>query len=119
MYRLILTNRKYSFENSNFFEMLKTTFHKEQPKKRIYCEYKTFPLETFSSGSFLKLESQENKDYQTFEKNFVETFNNQAPKMSKILRGSQKPHINKTLRNAIMKRSKLKNEAKSVDDLIK
>ena len=53
MYRLILTNRKYSFENSNFFEMLKITFHKEQPKKRIYREYKTFPLETFSSGSFL------------------------------------------------------------------
>ena len=63
MYRLILTNRKCSFENSNFFEMLKTTFHKEQPKTLIYREYKTFPLEIFSSGSFLKLESQENNDY--------------------------------------------------------
>ena len=122
MYRLILTNRKYSFENSNFFEMLKTTFHKEQPKTLIYREYKTFPLETFSSRSFLKLESQENNDYQTFEKNFVETLNNQVPKKSKIFRGNQKPHINKILRNAIMKRSQLKNKAnktKSVDDLIK
>ena len=48
--------------------------------------------------------------------------NVQAPKKSKIFRGNQKPHINKILRNAIMKRSQLKNKAnktKSVDDLIK
>ena len=41
---------------------------------------------------------------------------------SKNFRGNQKPHINKILRNAITKRSKLKNKAnktKSVDDLIK
>ena len=48
--------------------------------------------------------------------------NNQAPKESKIFRGNQKPHINKILRNAIMKRPQLKNKAnkpKSVDDLMK
>ena len=48
--------------------------------------------------------------------------NNQAPKKSNIFRGNQKPHLNKTLRNAIMKRSQLKNKAnktKSIDDLIK
>ena len=48
--------------------------------------------------------------------------NNQAPKKSKIFRGNQKPHINKILRNAIMKRSKLKNKAnktKSGDYLLK
>ena len=39
---------------------------------------------------------------------FVDTLNNQAPKKSKIFGGNQKPHI----RNAIMKRSKLKNKAK-------
>ena len=131
---LILTNRNFSFKNPTSFEialidhhhliysMLKTTFHKEEPKKLIYRDYKTFSLETFSSELFLKLESQENNDYQTFEKNFVDTLNNQAPKQSKIFRGNQKPHINKILRNAIMKRSKLKNKAnktKSVDDLIK
>ena len=64
----------------------------------------------------------ENNNYQTFEKNFVDILNNQAPKKSKIFRGNQKPQINKILGNAIMKRSKLKNKAnktKSVDDLIK
>ena len=102
--------------------MLKIRFHKEEPKTLIYRDYKTFSLEKFSSELFLKLESQENNDYQTFETNFVDTLNNQAPKKSKIFRGNQKPHINKILRNAIMKRSQLKNKAnktKSVDDLIK
>ena len=50
-------------------------------------------------------------------KNFVDTLNNQAPKKSKIFGGNQKLHI----RNAIMKRSKLKikqRKKKSVDDLI-
>ena len=54
-------------------------------------------------------------------KNFVDILNNQALKKS-IFRGNQKPHINKILRNAVMKRSQLKNKAsktKSVDDLIK
>ena len=102
--------------------MLKTTFHYEEPKTLIYCDYKTFSLEKFSFELFLKLESQENNDYQTFETDFVDTLNNQNPKKSKIFRGNQKPHINKILRNAIMKRSQLTNKAnktKSVDDLIK
>ena len=47
----------------------------------------------FSSELFSKLESQNNNDYQTFEKNFVDTLNNKAPKKSKIFRGNQKLHI--------------------------
>ena len=73
--------------------MLKTAFHKGEPKTLIYRDYKTFFLEKLSSELFLKLESQESNDYQTFETNFVDTLNNQAPKESKIFRGNQKPHI--------------------------
>ena len=91
--------------------MLKTALHKEEPKTLIYSDCKTFSLDTCSSELFLKLESQENNDCQTFEKNFVDTLNNQAPNKSKIFRGNQKPHINKILRNAILKRSKLKSKA--------
>ena len=97
-------------------------FHKEEPKTLIYRDYTMFSLETFSSELVLKLESQENNDYQIFEKIFVDTFNDQAPKKSKIFRGKQKPHINNILRNFIMKRSKLKYKVsitKSLDDLIK
>ena len=79
----IFTNRKFSFKNSASFEiglsghhyliysMLKTTFRKEEPKTLIYRDYKTFSLKTFSSAIFLKLESQENNDYQTFEKTLL------------------------------------------------
>ena len=112
----ILTNRKFSFKNSTFFgtglsdhrhqiySMLKRTFHKEELKTLIYRDYNTFSLETFSSEILLKLESQEHNDYKTFEINFVDTLNKQTPKKSKIFRGKQKPHINKILRNAIMKK---------------
>ena len=105
---LILTNRKFSFKNSTSFEtglsdhhhliysMLKTTFHKEEPKTLIYRDYKTFSLEKFNTE---------------FETNFGDTLNNQAQKKSNIFRGNQKPHINKILRNAIVKRSQVKNKA--------
>ena len=64
------------------YSMLKiySTLHKEEPIMLIYRDYKTFSRETFSSKLFLKLESQENNDYQIFEINFVDTLNNQAPK---------------------------------------
>ena len=54
---------------------------------------------------------QEKHDYSDFEKEFIATLNNHAPKKSKTFRGNEKPHINKTLRKAIMKRSQLKNKA--------
>ena len=96
---LILTNRKFSFKNSTSFEKglsqhhliyskLKKTFHKEEPKPQIYRDYKAFSLEKFSSELFLKLESQENNDYQPLETNFVDTLNNQAPEKSNIFRGN-------------------------------
>ena len=42
------------------------------------------------------------------EESFVEVFDKHAPKKWKILRGTQKPHVNKTLISAIMKCSQLK-----------
>ena len=88
----------------------------------IYCDFKMFCLRTFNSELVLNVESKENNGYQTFQKNFVDTMNNQAPKKSKIFQSNQKPHINWILRNTITKYYKLKNKAnktKSVDDIIK
>ena len=53
----------------------------------------------------------ENVDYSTFEKKFVDTLNKHAPKKAKLFRGNQKPHVNKVLHSAIMKRSRLKSQA--------
>ena len=54
---------------------------------------------------------QKKHDYPDFEKKFIDTLNKHAPKKIKTFQGNQKPHINKTLRKAIMKRSQLKNKA--------
>ena len=41
----------------------------------------------------------------------METLDKHIPKKTKIFRGNRKPHINKTLRKAIMKRFQFKNKA--------
>ena len=50
-------------------------------------------------------------DYSNFQKKITNTLNKHAPKETKTFRGNQKPHVNETLRKAIMKRSQLKNKA--------
>ena len=62
------------------------------------------------------------KHYKNFEKTFVNVLDAHAPRKTKVLRGNQKPHVDKNLRKAIMKRSKLKNKAnrtKLQDDIAK
>ena len=42
----------------------------------------------------------------------MDTLNKHAPKKIKTFRGNQKPHVNKTLRKAIMKRNKQSKQTK-------
>ena len=58
-----------------------------------------------SSKLFSNVHSQENNEYKTFEKNLVDTLNNQVPKKSKPFEVNRSLDF-KILRNAIMKRSK-------------
>ena len=51
------------------------------------------------------------KHYKHFEKTFINVLDAHAPRKTKVLRGNQKPHVDKNLRKAITKRSKLKNKA--------
>ena len=51
-----------------------------------------------------------NVTFTSFENNFVTVLNQHAPKKSQVFCGNQKPHLNKSLRAAIMKRSRLKNK---------
>ena len=119
---LLLTNRKYSFKNTCssetglsdhqhlIYSVMKTTFKSEEPQKLIYRDYSNFSSECFKDD-FMSSICQERQDYSGFEKKFVAALNKHAPKKIKTFRGNQKPHINKTLRKAIMKRSQLKNKA--------
>ena len=51
------------------------------------------------------------ENYESFENVFVTVLNRHALRKTKIFRGYQKPHVNKNLRKAIMKRSELKSKA--------
>ena len=116
---LILTNRKYCFKNTSFygtgisdhhhliFSIMKTKFASEEPKKFVYCDYKTFSHECFKNDLMSKI-VEENVDYLKFEKEFIDTLNKHAPEKTKLFCGNQKRHVNKVLHSAIMKRSRLK-----------
>ena len=119
---LILTNRKYSFKNTTSYEtglsdhhhmiltMLKTTFQQKEPKCLIYRDYKNFIFENFKSDLQEALQSCKGS-YEAFDNYFISCLNKHAPNRKKVLRGNEKPHMNKNLRWAIMERSKLKNKA--------
>ena len=112
---LILTNKRYSLKRTSSTEiglssdhyclissMMKTTFEEEEYKVLVYRDYKNF---NFSQKSKFH---HNNVTFISFENNFVNVLNEQAPKKSKVFRGNQKPHLNKSLRAAIIKRSRLK-----------
>ena len=92
------------------YSVLKTTFKSEEPKKLIYYDYSNFSSECFKDD-FMSSICQEKHDYSEFEKKFIDKLNKHAPKEIKTFWGNQKPHINKRLRKAIMKRSQSKNKA--------
>ena len=119
---LILTNRKFSFKHTSSYEtgisdhhhmiytMLKSCFKNAEPIILNYRDYKRFSKENFDR----KLEESLTNcgdSYDDFQNIFVSELNKHAPKKKKVLRGNNKPHIDKILRKAIMKRSRLKNKA--------
>ena len=99
--------------------MLKTTFKKEESKQFIFRDYENFDNTNFQMDLESKLNSCPKK-YGIFEETFENVLNAHAPNKTKFLRGNQKPHVDKNLRKAIMKRSQLKNKVnrtKKLEDI--
>ena len=119
---LILTNRRHSFKHTSSTEtglsdhhhlissMMKTTFEREEFEVLIYRGYKNFNFNSFKSELLSKFH-QNDVTFTSFENKFVNVINPKAPKRSAVFSGNQKPHLNKSLRTAIMKHSRLKNKA--------
>ena len=119
---LILTNRRYSFKHTSSTEtglsdhhhlipsMMKTTFEKGESKVLVYRDYKNSNFNCFKPELLSKFHHN-NMTITSFENDFVNVLNQQASKNSKVFRDNQKPHLNKSLRAAIMKRSRLRNKA--------
>ena len=64
---------------------MKTTFASEEPKKFVYCDYKTFSRESFKNDLLSKTVDP-NADYSKFVKEFIDTLNKYAPKKTKLFR---------------------------------
>ena len=119
---LILTNRKFSFKFTSTYEtgisdhhhiiytMLKSCFQNTDPKLFNYRDFKSFSPQAFEQDLSEAL-TDSGDSYNKFKNISTSKLNKHAPKNRKWVRGNHKPHINKKLRKAIMKRSRLKNKA--------
>ena len=119
---LILTNSKNHFMKSSTFETGISDFHKltttimklhyvKSNKRTLYYrDYKNFDEDLFKNKLKLKLNSLVEINYPNFQKCFLELLNSQAPIKTKYIRGNNQPYMTKTLRKAIMTRSKLRNK---------
>ena len=119
---LFLTNMKFSFKFTSTYEtgisdhhhmvytILKTCFQNTEPKLLNYRDIKRFSPQAFKEDLSEALIDC-GDSYDKFEYIFTSKLNKHAPKKRKWVRGNHKPYINKELRKAIMKRSRLKNKA--------
>ena len=87
------------------YTMLKSYFQNTEPKLLNH-----FSLQAFEEDLSEALIDC-GDSYDKFENIFTSKLNKHAPKKRKWVRGNHKPYINKELRKAIMKRSRLKNKA--------
>ena len=78
----------------------------------FYRDYKRFDQKKFETELKLKLNSQTNLSYSTFQAVFLEILNKIAPVKVKVLCFNNNAFMTKSLRKAIMLRSKLKNNFK-------
>ena len=119
----ILTNRKYSFIEtqiletglSDFHKMvftcMKSTFVKLPAKKLSYRDYKNFDKDKFLAEIDTGLQQVSMMNYKNLISVTERILEKHAPTKTKLVRGNDKTHMNKTLRKEIMCRSKLKNKA--------
>ena len=91
------------------YTMLKSTYTKLEPKTLRKRSYKDFNKESFLRDLQHGLNNTDN--FAEFHDAFKAILDDHATIKQAKLRGNTKPHINKTLRKEIMKRSRLKNKA--------
>ena len=91
--------------------MLRSTFAKGKPKKMFYRCYKNFDNKRFEEE--LQKQSLSVSDFESFQFAFKVILNQFTPLKQKLIRNNNQPFMTKTLRKAIMKRSKLRNLKKN------
>ena len=120
---LLLTNSRNSFKHStvistglsDFHEMiltvLKTTVVKAKPKQIIYRDYKKFDNQVFKDDLTrnLRVDDRNKTNFLKFQITFLDVLEKHAPVKKRNVRANEVPYMTKTLRKAIMTRSRLQN----------
>ena len=117
---LLLTNKKDLFKNSNVLEVgisdhhsltittLKSQLVKGNAKTKLYRDYSEFNMDNFKAELDDKLKSGVVTEYSNFQNIFIQILNYHAP-AKKNVRFNNSFFMTKTLKKAIMHRSRLKN----------
>ena len=120
---LMLTNRKYSFKDTQTFEtgfsyfhhliytILKSRFTKLPPKTIRYRDYSKYSDDQFLTELSFNLAKESPDSIESFTELFDKTLDKYAPFKTVVIRGNNKPHMSKTSRKAIMRRTRLKNRS--------
>ena len=120
---LMLTNKKCSFKDTQIFEIgfsdfhhliytiLKSRFTKLPPKTIRYRDYSKYSEEQFLTGLSFNLAKESPGSIESFTELYDKTLDKHAPFKAVVIRGNNKPHMSKTLRKAIMLRTRLKNRS--------
>ena len=98
-----------SDHHSLIITALKSQLVKGNAKTKLYRDYSEFNMDNFKAELDDKLKSGVVTEYSNFQNIFIQVLNNHAPAKKKIVRFSNSPFMTKTLRKAIMHRSRLKN----------
>ena len=119
---LILTNKKHSFQKSHSFEtgvsdhhhmiytMLKVQFVHLPPRIQSYRSYRKFKSDAFLDDLKLNISVSDIGDFSSLNDAMVKALDKHAPFKKRVMRGNHKPHVSRSLRKAIMLRSRLKNK---------
>ena len=118
---LILSNQKHGLQKTGswdtgisdfhhlIYTQLKSKYIRLPPKKVNYRCYNNFIEESFLTDLSVQITSSNINEIESFENKFVTVLDRHAPRKTRIVRGNEKPHVNKDLRKAIMHRSRLRN----------
>ena len=128
----ILTNHARCFQHSGIYEtglsdfhkltftVLKMFYAKQKPRIIKYRDYKNFNKTTFRMDLLkeLSLSNLQNGDFDRFKFIVNNLLESHAPMKEKYIRRNQAPFMNKSVRKAIMVRTKLLNKFRKENSFI-
>ena len=101
----------FSDHHHMIYTILRSTFDKVAPKKDYVQRLQRLVPRKMQTKLTINMVISHPTEYAQFENVFMKTLEENAPEKTKIVMANHKPHVNKELRKAIMKRTRLKNIA--------